>query len=105
MRMGMWSSPITASVPSVDQALRVRANRDFADRASYERFLQDLVRYRNQTRAARFAQDQQALRPLPAQPCSRVRPPLEDERGRGGGDTGEGRWRQGERMRGKQVYC
>src|SRR6266849_482166 len=73
MRMGMWSSPITASVPSVDQALRVRANRDFADRASYERFLQDLVRYRNQTRAARFAQDQQALRPLPAQPLAPCR--------------------------------
>jgi hypothetical protein len=69
----MWSSPITASVPSVDQALRVRANRDFADRASYERFLQDLVRYRNQTRAARFAQDQQALRPLPAQPLAPCR--------------------------------
>ncbi len=46
---------------AVDQALRVRASRDFADRASYERFLQDLVRYRNQTHATRFAQDQQAL--------------------------------------------
>src|SRR6266576_5036909 len=29
---------------AVDQALRVRSSRDFADRASYERFLQDLVR-------------------------------------------------------------
>lgn len=35
---------------AVDQALRVRGSRDFADRASYERFLQALVRYRNQTR-------------------------------------------------------
>ncbi len=58
---------------AVDQALRVRASRDFADRASYERFLQDLVRSRNQTRAARFAQDQQALRPLPAQPLAPCR--------------------------------
>jgi hypothetical protein len=61
---------------AVDQALRVRGSRDFADRASYERFLQDLVRYRNQTRAKAFAQEQQALRPLPAQPlapCREVR--------------------------------
>ena len=29
---------------AVDQALRVRGNRDFADRAAYARFLQDLVR-------------------------------------------------------------
>lgn len=58
---------------AVDQALRVRGSRDFADRASYERFLQDLVRYRNQTRAGRYAQEQQALRPLPAQPLAPCR--------------------------------
>jgi len=58
---------------AVDQALRVRGSRDFADRASYERFLQDLVRYRNQTRAKAYAQEQQALRPLPAQPLSPCR--------------------------------
>ncbi len=58
---------------AVDQALRVRGSRDFADRAGYERFLQDLVRYRNQTRAGRYAQEQQALRPLPAQPLAPCR--------------------------------
>jgi len=58
---------------AVDQALRVRGSRDFADRASYEQFLQDLVRYRNQTRAAHFAVEQQALRPLPAQPLAPCR--------------------------------
>ncbi|EFH84457.1 IS21 family transposase [Ktedonobacter racemifer] len=61
---------------ALDQALRVRGSRDFPDRASYERFLQDLARYRNQTRAGRYAQEQQALRPLPAQPlapCREVR--------------------------------
>lgn len=58
---------------AVDQALRVRGSRDFADRASYERFLQDLVRYRNQTRAGRYGQEQQALRPLPAQPLAPCR--------------------------------
>ena len=58
---------------AVDQALRVRGSRDFADRASYERFLQDLVRYRNQTRAKAYAQEQQALRPLPAQPLAPCR--------------------------------
>jgi hypothetical protein len=58
---------------AVDQALRVRGSRDFADRASYERFLQDLVRYRNQTRAKAYAKEQQALRPLPAQPLAPCR--------------------------------
>ncbi len=57
----------------MDQALRVRGSRDFVDRASYERFLQDLVRYGNQTRAGRYAQEQQALRPFPAQPLSPCR--------------------------------
>ncbi len=52
---------------------RVRGSRDFATRASYEQFLQDLVRYRNQTRALKFVQEQQALRPLPAQPLSPCR--------------------------------
>lgn len=58
---------------AVDQALRVRGSREFADRASYERFLQDVVRYRNQTRALRSAQEQQALRPLPTQPLAPCR--------------------------------
>lgn len=58
---------------AVDQALRVRGSRDFVDRAAYERFLQELVRHRNQTRADRFREDQQALRPLPAQPLAPCR--------------------------------
>jgi hypothetical protein len=61
---------------AVDQALRVRGGRDFADRPAYARFLQDLVRQRNLTRHVRFAEEQQALRPLPATPlvpCHEVR--------------------------------
>jgi len=61
---------------AVDQAVRVRGTRDFADRPTYERFLQELVRQRNLTRAARFSVEQQALRPLPAaplHPCRELR--------------------------------
>lgn len=61
---------------AVDQALRVRGSRDFADRTAYERFLQELVRQRNLTRATRFAAEQQALRPLPIaplHPCRELR--------------------------------
>lgn len=39
---------------AVDQALRVRGSRDFADRGTYERFLLDLLRSRNLTRSQRF---------------------------------------------------
>jgi hypothetical protein len=53
---------------AVDQALRLRGSRDFADRAAYEHFLADLVRQRNLTRQARFAAERAALRPLPAAP-------------------------------------
>jgi len=61
---------------ALDQALRVRGSRDFGDREAYERFLQALVTRRNQTRAARFAHEQQALRPLPTvplDPCRELR--------------------------------
>ncbi len=61
---------------AVDQALRVRGGRDFFDRPAYARFLQDLVRRRNLTRQDRFAEEQQALRPLPTTPlvpCREVR--------------------------------
>ncbi len=64
---------------ALDQALRVRGSRDFADRAAYDRFLQELVRQRNLTRQARFAVEQQALRPLPAAPlapCRELRVPV-----------------------------
>ena len=61
---------------AVDQALRVRGSRDFADRAAYEHFVQDLLHKRNQTRAARFSAEKVALRPLPAMalaPCKELR--------------------------------
>ncbi len=58
---------------ATDQALRVRGSRDFADRASYEQFVQHLVRQRNLTRAGRFAEEQAALRPLPALPLAPAR--------------------------------
>ena len=61
---------------AVDQALRVRGSRDFADRVAYDRFLQDLVRQRNLTRQVRFAQERETLRPLPdyvLAPCRDVR--------------------------------
>jgi len=61
---------------AVDQALRVRGSRDFVDRPTYVRFLQELVTQRNHTRTTRFAAEQAALRPLPAMPllpCREVR--------------------------------
>jgi hypothetical protein len=50
---------------AVDQAVRVRGSRDFVDRRTYEAFLQNLVAKRNQSRTVRFAQEKEALRPLP----------------------------------------
>lgn len=58
---------------AVDQALRVRGSREFADRESYERFLQDLVRSRNLTREKRFALERGQLKPLPATPLEFLR--------------------------------
>jgi hypothetical protein len=50
---------------AVDQALRVRGSRDFADRATYTRFLWQQVKLRNLTRQVRWAEEQAVLRPLP----------------------------------------
>ena len=58
---------------ALDQALRARGSRDFRDRAAYERLLQELVRRRNDTREARWAEEQAALRPLPATPLAPCR--------------------------------
>lgn len=58
---------------ALDQALRVRGSRDFAERASYERFVGELVKQRNQTRKARFQEEQTALAPLPLAPLSPCR--------------------------------
>lgn len=62
----MWNNPISAVREAVDQALRVRGSRDFADRRVYEAFLQNLVAKRNQSRATRFATEKEVLHPLPA---------------------------------------
>ena len=64
---------------AVDQALRVRGSRDFGNRGAYERFLQHLVSQRNLTRQVRWAEERQALRPLPVAPllaCREVRVPV-----------------------------
>jgi hypothetical protein len=53
---------------AVDQALRLRGSRDFADRAAYARWLHELVRQRNLTRATRFSEEREHLRPLPTMP-------------------------------------
>src|SRR5690348_10387026 len=61
---------------AVDQALRVRASRDFPTREAYERFLADLIRLRNLKRQARFGEEQVALQPLPRSvlaPCQELR--------------------------------
>ena len=61
---------------AVDQALRVRASRDFPTREADVRFLQDLVRTRNLKRSVAFAQEREALQPLPTTalaPCQEVR--------------------------------
>jgi len=55
---------------AVDQALRARGSRDFADRSAYQHFVQTLVSKRNQTRAVRFAQEKVVLRPLPLAPLA-----------------------------------
>ncbi len=55
---------------AVDQALRVRASRDFPNREAYERFLMDLVRARNLKRNAQFVEEQGALQPLPTTPLA-----------------------------------
>lgn len=51
---------------AVDQALRVRGSRDFADRDAYKRFLQNIVARRNLTHKTRWEEERQSLRPLPA---------------------------------------
>lgn len=58
---------------AVDQALRVRGSRDFADRAAYARFLQLLVKQRNLTRQVRWVEERAVLRPLPAGPLGLCR--------------------------------
>ena len=58
---------------AVDQALRLRGSRDFADWPADAQFLFDVVRQRNRTRQARWETEQAALRPLPAAPLAPCR--------------------------------
>jgi hypothetical protein len=55
---------------AVDQALRVRANRDFPNREAYERFLADLIRSRNLKRTTQLVEEQERLQPLPTTPLA-----------------------------------
>ena len=47
--------------------------REGVDPAAYERFVQDLVRTRNQTRQKRFVLEREQLHPLPAAPLAPCR--------------------------------
>lgn len=51
---------------AVDQALRLRGSRDFADRQEYLWFLRNLVAARNAKRQQRFMEELAAVRSLPA---------------------------------------
>ena len=51
---------------AVDQALMLRGNRDFVDRAAYESFLRETLTYRNAGRHARLKEEMAVLRELPA---------------------------------------
>lgn len=53
---------------AVDQSLRLRGSRDFADRTAYLHWLHGIVRQRNLTRATRFAEERVQLQPLPTMP-------------------------------------
>jgi hypothetical protein len=52
---------------AVEQALLLRGSHDFADRAAYFAFLDQLIARRNAGRKARFAEEQAVLRSLPQQ--------------------------------------
>lgn len=58
---------------AMDQNLRVRKSRDFADAKAYLQWVRDLVRQRNATRQHRWAEEQAALQPLPTQPLDPCR--------------------------------
>jgi hypothetical protein len=60
----------------LDQALRLRGNRDFADQAEYLAFVRQVLARRNNARAAAFRKECEALAPLPPQrlsTCTAVR--------------------------------
>ena len=51
---------------AIDQELRLRGSRNFRDRESYWRFIQDLMIRRNKGRSQRFAEELKVLGELPA---------------------------------------
>jgi hypothetical protein len=53
---------------ALDQALRLRGSRDFADVAEYERFVADVVARLNRPTAERLAEERRSLLPLPSAP-------------------------------------
>jgi transposase len=55
---------------AVDQALRVRGHRDFANRETYTAFLQALVKKRNLSRSKRIAIERPLLQELPKKPLN-----------------------------------
>jgi hypothetical protein len=60
---------------AVAQALLLRGSRDFLDREAYSAFLREVCRQRNAGRAARLAEEQALLRPLPSrrlEACKRL---------------------------------
>src|SRR5712692_1955398 len=75
MKMAMSSNRITSSNgPSTRPCVSEPAA--IFPHAAYERFLQDLIRSRNLKRSVAFAQEQEALQPLPTtalSPCQEVR--------------------------------
>lgn len=52
---------------AIDQALRLRGNRDFANTDEYMHFVRQLIARRNTSRQARFVEELATLEPLPAQ--------------------------------------
>jgi len=62
---------------AVEQALLLRGSRDFADRAAYSRFLEQLFSQLNAGRSERLEEERRVLRPLPARrldSCKRLGP-------------------------------
>jgi hypothetical protein len=60
---------------ALDQALMMRGSRDFSSRDSYGEFVRQLMGQKNAGRAARFAEEEALLRPLPShrlEACKRL---------------------------------
>ena len=55
-------------IQRVEQSLKLRGSRDFSDRQEYAAFIQQNFDRANQSRAARFSEEQAQLMPLPSYP-------------------------------------